>query len=176
MTTLTADVLSLPPRAEARPARVSLVQYRDGVELVLETPPMSPLWGLLLGFCSLAPMAAALVLPTEPALLLIAALGLLWTSVVLSRDSARRSLLAHGASETWLLCGATDREVRAGGLSSELVLSVEADGAGRHLRLFTASGMQDLGAAGRVSVEELATVRRFAMLSGIRVVGLGQGG
>jgi hypothetical protein len=168
--------LPTPAASPARPAvpaaRVGLVQYRDGVELVLGAPAR-PYQLPMLAAGILLPAALALLLPTEPALLLIAALCLLWTSLVLSRSSARRSLLAHGASETWLLLGESEHDVRAGGLSGELVLAVEPEASGGHrLRLFTKSGVQELGAAGRLSPPELLLLRRFSSLAGIRLVGL----
>lgn len=161
-----------PARPAAPATRVGLVQYRDGVELVLGAPAR-PFQLPLLAAGILLPAGLAMLLPTEPALLLIAALCLLWTSLVLSRSSARRSLLAHGASETWLLLGESEHDVRAGGLSGELVLAVEPGASGGHrLRLFTRSGVQELGAAGLLSPPELLVLRRFASLAGIRLVGL----
>ena len=160
----------LPPVVTGS-GRVRVVQYRDGVELVLDPGRVEPgPASALLG--ALAAIGAALTLSGQLWAVALAAVGLGGLAWQAARPPMLRRLLAHGASETWLLAGQEAAKVMAGGASSDLVLALDLAARGCvRLRLFTSTGEQDLGPAAILSPEELAPVRRFLALSGVRAVG-----
>lgn len=151
--------------------RVRVVQYRDGVELVLDPGARLPGVGSL-GLGLVVAIGACLVLLGQLWALPVAAIGLFGLAWQATRPPQIRRLLAHGASETFLLQGASAGRTLSGGATADLVLTMDSAARSRvRLRLFTGSGEQDLGPGSVLDHDELRLVRRFLALSGVRAVG-----
>lgn len=175
--TLTADnVLAPRPSWTAR-----IRQYQDGVELELVKRTAVGLLDLLLAGSAMAMGGLALYLvgpETGPWWALAFWLcGLVGVSTFreASREGfrTRRALFAHGASETFILAGTSPGQHLGGGASEDLVVALEPSGPDTsRLRVFTAAGETDLGGPVLLPSSDAAAVRRFAALSGVRVIGL----
>lgn len=155
---------ALQPRA-GRACRVS--SSPTGVELALGgTPRATP----ALAFASVGLLGAAALGASAVLLVALLSLALLLGSLRLARGPVACRLVAHTDSGTWVLLGGTAGEVLAGGASADLCLVVEPEPRGRAtLALRHGDREIALGPAGRLRAGDLATVRRFAVLSGLRL-------
>ncbi|MCK6506999.1 hypothetical protein L6R53_27105 [Myxococcota bacterium] len=159
----------LPP-VQVEAGRVRLLQYADGVELVVQTA--APPWPLAAALATLALSGSCLAALGQLGALALAAVGLGGLAWLAARPPTVRRLLAHGATETWLLSGRLPGRALSGGASADLVLALDRGPRGRvHLRLFAASGELDMGRAPALEARELALVRRFLALSGLKATG-----
>jgi hypothetical protein len=160
----------LPPVQHAA-GRVLLVQYADGVELVLRRS--APGWQAAAALASLAAVGACLAVLGLLWALPLAAVGLGGLVTLAVRRPAARRLLAHGASQTWQLSGRGPGAPLSGGASADLVFAMDRARQGQvRLRLFAASGELDLGGGLALQPDELALVRRFLALSGLKATGV----
>lgn len=155
---------ALQPRA-GRACRV--ISSPTGVELALGgTPRATP----ALAFASVGLLGAAALGASSTLLLALLAGALLLGSLRHAGGPVACRLVTHAASGTWVLLGCTAGEVLAGGASADLCLVLQPRPRGQAL-LALRHGDREiaLGSAGRLSTEDLATVRRFAALSGLRL-------
>lgn len=152
------------PRA-GRACRV--IASSGGVELAMgEAPRATP----ALAFASVGLLGAAALGATSILLVALLSVALLLGSLRLAGGPFACRLVTHTASGTWVLLGCAAGEVLAGGTSADLCLVLQPKPRGRVLLALRHGGREiALGSSGRLRTEDLAAVRRFAALSGLRL-------